>query len=594
MEAAADVTAAARAALLAAFYQARDTGDAELMAAAALNLPSRMPFGPHPGQVPALIHEAYRAAATPVDRCRLAAALARTWVYGGDARRAETFAAEAIALADHLDDPGITVDALDAALVAHWGPDGFAQRLDLSARLVEAAAHLTEPEPRLSAHLWRLTTAWECLDIVAVQRQLRALEALAEETGAARHAFFATSRRAMHALVIGDTESADRLIAGARDLGAAAGEPDLEAVTHSLAAARARQVGDIDGLCREAAAFETYGAAEGVASVSAEAAVFWLAADEPDRALQLLLQLAGGGLSGIALDVDFLLTVTSLVEVAAALHRRDVAADGVRLLAPFAGRAVLNAGAVTFHGVVDDYLHRAQAELGHADATRWLHNAVAAYQRVGATWWQDRLAAAAPPPQVRTVTAHLHPDSQGGWLVGRDGSTIVMPDLKGLHYLRELLRNPGTDLNALDLSATASGHAGIAVTDSDTADIADRQALAAYRRRLRDIDAELDEAASWTDQGSLDRLRFEREALLDEIRTATGLGGRRRRFSSTNERARVAVRKAIASALDRIDHHDAALARLLRDTIHTGASCRYTPDPGRPVTWLLDPPKTET
>jgi hypothetical protein len=33
----------------------------------------------------------------------------------------------------------------------------------------------------VSSHLWRLTTAWECLDVVAVQRQLRALDILAQE-----------------------------------------------------------------------------------------------------------------------------------------------------------------------------------------------------------------------------------------------------------------------------------------------------------------------------------------------------------------------------------------------------------------------------
>ncbi len=146
-------------------------------------------------------------------------------------------------------------------------------------------------------------------------------------------------------------------------------------------------------------------------------------------------------------------------------------------------------------------------------------------------------------------------------------------------------------MSAVELSAAAAGHAGVAVTESDTAQIADRQALAAYRRRLRDIDAELDEAADRADQGRLDRLRLEREALLDEIRTATGLAGRQRRFAATDERARVAVRKAIVSALDRIARHDASLARLLRDTVRTGASCRYDPDPARPVTWLLDPPK---
>jgi hypothetical protein len=30
------------------------------------------------------------------------------------------------------------------------------------------------------------------------------------------------------------------------------------------------------------------------------------------------------------------------------------------------------------------------------------------------------------------------------------------------------------------------------------------------------------------------------------------------------------------------------VARLLRDTVSTGAHCRYDPDPDHPVSWLLD------
>ena len=112
----------------------------------------------------------------------------------------------------------------------------------------------------------------------------------------------------------------------------------------------------------------------------------------------------------------------------------------------------------------------------------------------------------------------------------------------------------------------------------------------AYRTRLRDIDGELAEADSWADEGRLARLRLEREALLDQVGAAAGLSGRRRMFSSADERARVAVRKAIAASLTRIEHQDPALARLLRDAVRTGANCRYDPDPARPVTWMLDPP----
>jgi hypothetical protein len=53
------------------------------MAAAALGLASLQRFGGPGGRTPALLHEAYLAAAdSSAMRARLAAALARSWVYG--------------------------------------------------------------------------------------------------------------------------------------------------------------------------------------------------------------------------------------------------------------------------------------------------------------------------------------------------------------------------------------------------------------------------------------------------------------------------------------------------------------------------------
>src|SRR6478736_6759872 len=226
MTAAAGGVADTREALLRAFTDARASGDVELMERTALRLPSALGFGIHPGQLPALIHQAYAVAATPASRCRLGSALARAWAYGGHPDRAAAFASEAVDLADGSGDPVLLADALDAALLAGWGPDDFQVRLALAGRLASTAAHLTEPEQRLSAHVWRLTTAWECLDVVAVQRQLRALDLLAQESASPRIAFFATSRRAMHALVTGDSPLADRLIARTQEVGARIAEPD--------------------------------------------------------------------------------------------------------------------------------------------------------------------------------------------------------------------------------------------------------------------------------------------------------------------------------------------------------------------------------
>lgn len=589
MTVAAGGAADAREALLQAFTAAQAAGDVELLERAALQLPSALGFGTHPGQLPALIHQAYAVATTPASRCRLATAVARAWAYGGDPERAAAFAVEAVDLADRSGDPELLAGALDAALLTRWGPDDFQARLQLADRLANTAAFLTGPEQRLTAHVWQLTTAWECLDVVAVQRQLRALDLLARESGSARVAFFAASRRAMHALVTGDLTLADRLIARTQEVGAGTAEPDLAAVVHSVVADRARQVGDVLTLRREAAAFQEFGAAEGVSSVSAEAAVMWLAAAEPDRARDLLDQLAGSGLNRVPRDVDFLLTVTSLVEVAAALGRRDIAADGARLLTRYAGRAVLNAGAVTFHGVVDHYLYLAERALDRQSAARWRQAAALSYRRIGATWWSVRLGAPESPPPAPATVVHLHHQPSSGWTIGRDGATIMLPDLKGLRYLRYLIGRPGTEVGALELVAAIAGK-GTVPTETSPGDMLDHQALSEYRQRLRTIDNDLAQAESWADRGRVEQLADEREALLRELAGGMGLAGRHRQFASNTERARVAVRKAMAATFRRIEDHDPSLARLLRDTVHTGAACRYDPDPARPVTWQLDAP----
>src|SRR6478752_5151065 len=82
------------------FENARAAGDVRLLAEAALSLPGTLGFGTHPGRIPALLYEAYAAVEDPTLRCRLSAALARAWVYGGDASRAQPFAVEAIDIAD--------------------------------------------------------------------------------------------------------------------------------------------------------------------------------------------------------------------------------------------------------------------------------------------------------------------------------------------------------------------------------------------------------------------------------------------------------------------------------------------------------------
>src|SRR4051794_26266115 len=333
------------------------------MTDAAVRLAAGQGFGTVPGLVPAYLHEAYTRATGPA-RARAAAALARAWVYGSDPGRAVGFAAEAVATAEQAGDDVLLADALDARLLVSWGPDQLAERLAITRRLEDTAAHLTDVGARLTASLWRLTTALETLDAPAVRRQLRALDALADDSGSPRVRFFAAARRGMHALLTGDLDAAARARAAAVAAGTEAGEADTEAIAHTLSAGIARQAGDTAALAREAASYEAFGTAEAVPSVAAEAAVLWLAAGVPDRADALLHQLAGADLTGVPRDVDWLLVVTSLTEVAVGTGAQDLVRAGAGLLLPYAGRGVVNAGAVAFAGVVDDVLARALLALG--------------------------------------------------------------------------------------------------------------------------------------------------------------------------------------------------------------------------------------
>ena len=540
-------------------------GDLGTRVAAVLGLARGQQFNLVPGLLPVRLHAAYDASTQPAPRARLAAALARCWAYANEPLRARPFALEALDLADTLDDPTLLADALDAALASHWGPDDLARRRAWAVRLDDVAAHLRDPDARLQAQLWGLTVAWEVLDLPRMHRAMHAIELLAEESPRAR--FFATSRRLPLELLRGRVDVVPMLVEGAEAAAAEAVIPDGDGVLHSMRGYSALVLGDPDGCAAEAPAFEHYGVELGVATVRAEAAVMWLGAQRPDKVAEMLAAFTEQVLEELPKDADWLLVVQSLLEAATATGDRSLTDSLVTMLAPYAGRSVVNAGAVMWHGVTDDTLARGFALLGNpAAAARHRASALATYERLGAGWWRDRLAAsveAGPQPTGDTVV-HLHEQPGGLWLVGREGATFVLPRMRGLEHLHRLLAEPGRELPATAL-------VGGEVVQQGGLDVLDEQARRAYEARLAELDPD-DEERTW---------------LLEQLGAATGLGGRRRTSGASEERARVAVRKAIVAALARIAETDPWLGRHLHDRVRTGLGCRYEPDPDHPVVWLL-------
>jgi hypothetical protein len=168
------------------------------------------------------------------------------------------------------------------------------------------------------------------------------------------------------------------------------------------------------------------------------------------------------------------------------------------------------------------------------------------------------------------------------WSITFDGRTVRVRDLKGMRYLARLLAHPGRELHVLDLVAAETGHS---VVIGDAGELLDERAKAAYRRRLTEIEDDIEQARSLGDWRREAQADTEREFLIRELARAVGLGGRSRRAGSASERARAAVTRAIRQAIARIGEHDAQLGEHLGAAVRTGTHCAYVPDVGARATW---------
>jgi tetratricopeptide (TPR) repeat protein len=183
------------------------------------------------------------------------------------------------------------------------------------------------------------------------------------------------------------------------------------------------------------------------------------------------------------------------------------------------------------------------------------------------------------------------------WSLVFDGHTTRMRDLKGLRYLALLLADPGREFHVLDLVTVERGWSGdehqgaepglTFSTGLDAGMVLDAQAKEAYRRRLAEINDDIDEAEMLGDTERASQADAEREFLIRELARAVGLGGRDRRVGSASERARASVTRVMRKAMGRISEYDPALGAHLNQAIRTGTWCAYLPDTRVPVSWKL-------
>ncbi|MGF1510330.1 MAG: AAA family ATPase [Myxococcota bacterium] len=161
------------------------------------------------------------------------------------------------------------------------------------------------------------------------------------------------------------------------------------------------------------------------------------------------------------------------------------------------------------------------------------------------------------------------------WIVEAVGLTARVSDRKGLRLLARLVEQPGQAIHALDLD---SGGAPAARDLGDAGEHLDEAARSAYRARIASLQAELDEAETWSDLGRAERARGELELLQRELSRAVGLGGRTRRAADPAERSRVNVQRRIRDAIRRIEEVSPLIGRHFQRSVKTGVYCVYQPE----------------
>jgi predicted ATPase len=176
--------------------------------------------------------------------------------------------------------------------------------------------------------------------------------------------------------------------------------------------------------------------------------------------------------------------------------------------------------------------------------------------------------------QAESMQRAILRPQDGIWRIEFNGTNLHVPDLKGLWHLRELVARPHQPVPALSLVGATSE---TPLPSADTGPILDQQALMRYRRRLAELDDELDAAAIRGDTKRHAERSAERDALIAELKRATGLGGRPRRSGSPTEKARLNVTRTIRHAINELASRAPDLAAHLDQSIVTGVSCCYEP-----------------
>jgi tetratricopeptide (TPR) repeat protein len=586
-------------------------------------------------------------AALPEDdgplRARVLARLATELYMTDQTERRSSLSQEAVDMALRLGDAGALIETLQGR---HWGtlaPESVHARLANANRMLDVAVAAGDDQAASLARHARLHCFLELFDVAGVDREVEAIERLARRIRQPFYVWHAASLRGMRSLLDGRLAEAEERFRTAFEI---ARVRESECITYMFENAQIVAVRWAQGRLDEVRdRIRTHSERFGAVARWRDALVAAELGDE--RAARAEIERhARNDFADLPRDGLWILHLCALAQACVLVHDERRAATLYELLGPYADRNAVSVSTLAFGPVAmrlgmlagllerweeaDAHLliaqerchelgaraieamvmverakmHLARRAEGDADRARdALERAASIGEELNLTGILDRIATmkdltpSAPDDQV-PASATFHREGEY-WTVAYEDEMARLRDLKGLRYLASVLSAPGRELHVLELVAAAEGTrasgdradgARDGLTPSrleSTEPILDAQAKESYRRHLRELADDLEEARAWNDPERAARIEREIDAVTTQLERSLGLGGHDRTMTTAAERARVSVTKAIGAAIRAVSRECPKLGEHLSASIRTGRLCSYAPPGQRPLDWEL-------
>jgi DNA-binding SARP family transcriptional activator len=382
----------ARATFQGAIRTARQLGDPVLLGRGALGVagPWSMLSRSDPERV-RLLEEALEALPeedSPL-RARLLARMSLELYYAGEPELRMALSEEAVAIARRIGDLRTLAQCLDARHYALWLPENVEERLEVAAELRRVAEQTGDPELELQGAGWTIIDLMEVGDIQGVDIQIAAASKLAEALHRPIWLWWTSLFRGARAALAGEFDLAEKMAQETLAIGQRGqAENALHYYAQSMFNIRREQgrLAEVEGAVR--GFIELYPAISGWRSALA---LLLIELGRPDEARAEFERVAAGHFADITRDANWLIAVTLLAEVCAALSDAPRAAELYALLLPYEGHNVVVGRNATNNGCASRLLGALAATQGAWElAERHFDEAQRMHAHMGARPWHAR------------------------------------------------------------------------------------------------------------------------------------------------------------------------------------------------------------